>query len=137
MKKYIILMLAMLLAISMVACGKDAGSDTPSIKPPVVEQDNSELIKKIDESINDMLGDYIIATDYEDDVYSVMMTCRGIKNAVGTEEYYNVCISLDDVAVAINEDHNINCAIFLVNDKDYNDILYVTYNGKDVTNSIG
>lgn len=139
MKKYIILMLSLLMVISMTACGNKSEPEPehPVIDTPVIEREDSEIVEKIDAMVDDMIGEYVLATSYGDGVYSIMITCDGIKDVVGTETFENVCISFDEVTVAINEDTGIDCMVFIASDKDKNDILYVTYNGEDVTNYIG
>lgn len=133
MKKYIILALSLLMVISMVACGDGTSS---TIKPPVIKPDNSELIKKIDAEIEDMIGEYVLTTNYEDDTYSIVVTCNGIKKSVGSDVFDDVCSSFDDVTIAINEDHGIDCLVFIVSDKDYSEVLYATLNGNDVTDRV-
>ena len=139
MKKYVILILFLLMAISMTACGNktEPKPEVPNIKPPVIEQDDNELVKEIDKMVEDAIGEYVLATSYEDDIYSILVTCNGIKDAVGTDAFEDVCTSFDEVTVAINEDTGIDCMVFIASDKDKHDILYITYNGNDVTNYIG
>ncbi len=139
MKKYVILVLSMLMVISLTACGNKAEPEPeiPVVNTPVIEQEDREIIETIDAMVDEMVGEYVLATSYGDGIYSIMMTCNGIKDAVGTDTFDDVCISLDEVTIAINDDTGIDCMIFLASDKDKNDILYITYNGKDVTNYIG
>ena len=139
MKKYIILILSMVIVLSMTACGNktELEPEVPDINAPVIEQEDSEIVKEIDKMVNDAIGEYVLATSYEDGIYSIMVTCNGIKDAVGTDTFEDVCISFDEVAIAIDEDTGIDCMIFIASDKDKDDILYITYNGKDVTNYIG
>lgn len=137
MKKYIILMMSLLMALSMVACGNEPEPEVPDINTPVIEQEDDELVKEIDKMVEDVIGDYVLATSYGDGIYSIMVTCYGIKDAVGTDTFEDVCISFDEVAIAIDEDTGIDCMIFIASDKDNDDILYITYNGKDVTNYVG
>lgn len=139
MKKYVILVLSMLMVISLTACGNKAEPEPeiPVVNTPVIEQEDKEIIETIDAMVDEMVGEYVLATSYGDGIYSIMMTCNGIKDAVGTDTFNDVCISLDEVTIAINDDTGIDCMIFLASDKDKNDILYITYNGKDVTNYIG
>ena len=137
MKKYIIFMLSLLMAISLVACGNDPEPEPPVIDTPVIEQENNELVKEIDQMVEDAIGEYVLATSYGDGIYSILVTCNGIKDSVGTSTFEDVCISFDEVTIAINEDTGIDCMVFIASDKDKNDILYITYNGKDVTNYIG
>lgn len=132
MKKYIILLLSLLMTISMSACGRLTESDNQDVDPPAIE-----FIGKIDEAVNDMIGDYVITTNYVNDAYSITATYNGIKNAFGTEEYENACSAFDEVAMVINEDFGINCVILIVSDENHDEVLYTTYNGKDVTNYIG
>lgn len=139
MKKYVILVLSMLMVISLTACGNKAEPEPeiPVVNTPVIEQEDKEIIETIDAMVDEMVGEYVLATSYGDGIYSIMMTCNGIKDAVGTDTFDDVCISLDEVTIAINDDTGIDCMIFLASDKDKDDILYITYNGKDVTNYIG
>jgi predicted small lipoprotein YifL len=137
MKKYIILMLSILMAISMTACGNEPEPEVPDIDTPVIEQEDNELVREIDQMVEDAIGEYVLATSYGDGIYSILVTCNGIKDSVGTSTFEDVCISFDEVTVAINEDTGIDCMVFIASDKDKDEILYITYNGKDVTNYIG
>lgn len=139
MKKYIIPILSMVIVLSMTACGNktEPEPEVPDINTPVIEQEDSEIVKEIDKMVNDAIGEYVLATSYGDGIYSIMVTCNGIKDAVGTDTFEDVCISFDEVAIAIDEDTGIDCMIFIASDKDNDDILYITYNGKDVTNYVG
>jgi hypothetical protein len=137
MKKYIILMLSLMMAISMVACRTEPEPEVPDIEPPVIEQENSELIKEIEAAVNDMIGDYIILANYGDGIYSVVVTYDGIEDTIGTEEYNDACISFDEVTIAISEDFGVDCMISIASDKNNDKILYITYNGEDVTNYVG
>ena len=137
MKKYVVLVLTLLMTISMTACGDDPEPEVPDIETPVIEQIDNELVKNIYKIVEDTIGEYVIATSYGDGIYSIVVTFNGIKDFVGTDVFEDTCISFDEVATAINEDTGVDCMISIASDKDNNDILYITYNGKDVTNHIG
>lgn len=119
MKKIIAIILTVLTIFSLTACG---GKDTKG----------NSAVDELDKMVKDELGDMVIGTNYEDDVYYIFVQMDGISSTYAIT-YSGLDDSFDGLSETIYELTEIENAICVVSDMDCEEILYVSYNGNDIT----
>lgn len=131
--KKICMLLAMLMLLC--SCGTEKEVVTPTPEPVATVETTENLIEAVDAIVNEVLGEYILITDYSEDtgVYMMLMTMDGIEDAYNTSEFKTVCGLLDDLSVLIHDDMGVDNVILLVSDNDIDICLYATDNGEDIT----
>ena len=120
MKKIICIILA-LCTLFMCACGSESETYT-----------TEEKIQIADQIIYENLGDLVLETDYDDGMYYVLFTFDGATTGYGSAEFIELCDAVDTLSKTLNE-AGIDNVIIFASDLSYDIPLYITHNGKDIT----
>ena len=123
MKKIIAIILTIITVMSLTACGDKKVNKNIESNPAV---------KELDDTVREQLGDMIVDTDYEDDVYYVMVRIDSVKSTLAVE-----FTGLDDAFIALSEtiynDIGIENVICVISDADGKTIVFTVYNGYNIT----
>ena len=123
MKKIIAIILTIITVMSLTACGDKKVNKNIESNPAV---------KELDDTVREQLGDMIVDTDYEDDVYYVMVRIDSVKSTLAVE-----FMGLDDAFIDLSEtiynNIGIENVICVVSDADGKTIVFTVYNGYNIT----
>lgn len=123
MKKIIAIILTIVTVISLTACGDKKVNKNIESNPAV---------KELDDTVREQLGDMIVDTDYEDDVYYVMVRIDSVESTLAVE-----FTGLDDAFINLSEtiynNIGIENVICVVSDTDGKTIVFTVYNGYNIT----
>lgn len=123
MKKIIAIILTIVTVMSLTACGDKKVNKNIESNPAV---------KELDDTVREQLGDMIVDTDYEDDVYYVMVRIDSVESTLAVE-----FTGLDDTFINLSETiYNNICienVICVVSDADGKNIVFTVYNGYNIT----
>lgn len=123
MKKIIAIILTIITVMSLTACGDKKVNDNIESNPAV---------KELDDTVREQLGDMIIDTDYEDDVYYVMVRIDSVKSTLAVE-FTGLDDAFIDLSETIYNDIGIENVICVVSDADGETIVFTVYNGYNIT----
>lgn len=123
MKKIIAIILTIVTVMSLTACGDKKVNDNIESNPAV---------KELDDTVREQLGDMIVDTDYEDDVYYVMVRIDSVKSTLAVE-FTGLDDAFIDLSETIYNDIGIENIICVVSDADGETIVFTVYNGYNIT----
>lgn len=123
MKKIIAIILTIVTVMSLTACGDKKVNDNIESNPAV---------KELDDTVREQLGDMIIDTDYEDDVYYVMVRIDSVESTLAVE-FTGLDDAFIDLSETIYNDIGIENVICVVSDADGETIVFTVYNGYNIT----
>ena len=123
MKKIIAIILTIVTVMSLTACGNKKVNDNIESNPAV---------KELDDTVREQLGDMIIDTDYEDDVYYVMVRIDSVESTLAVE-FTGLDDAFIDLSETIYNDIGIENVICVVSDADGETIVFTVYNGYNIT----
>ena len=123
MKKIIAIILTIVTVMSLTACGDKKVNKNIESNPAV---------KELDDTIREQLGDMIVDTDYEDDVYYVMVRIDSVKSTLAVE-FTGLDDAFIDLSETIYNDIGIENVICVVSDADGETIVFTVYNGYNIT----
>lgn len=123
MKKIIAIILTIITVMSLTACGDKKVNKNIESNPAV---------KELDDTVREQLGDMIIDTDYEDDVYYVMVRIDSVKSTLAVE-FTGLDDAFIDLSETIYNDIGIENVICVVSDADGETIVFTVYNGYNIT----
>ena len=137
MKKIIATILAVLTIMSMTAC---ANTEPAATELPTVATENitkREFVEEFDKGVKEIFGDDLILTMYENDIYSIVITCEGIDKIYS---YYHeipdeLSEYVENMSIAIFKEGLDNMMV-VVSDVDNTKELLIIYNGIDVTKEV-
>ena len=124
MKKIIAMLLAVMIILSLTACGSKKESSN-NIK-------RNESWQDVDKSLRRDLDDMILHTEYDDGVYYVFISIEGV-NTSSTFKKHGFDNSFDDLSETIYETAEVENAIVVMAYNNTDRVLYTTYNGTDIT----
>ena len=123
MKKIIAIILTIVTVMSLTACGDKKVNKNIESNPAV---------KELDDTVREQLGDMIVDTDYEDDVYYVMVRIDSVKSTLAVE-FTGLDDAFIDLSETIYNDIGIENVICVVSDADGKTIVFTVYNGYNIT----
>lgn len=123
MKKIIAIILTIVTVMSLTACGDKKVNDNIESNPAV---------KELDDTVREQLGDMIVDTDYEDDVYYVMVRIDSVESTLAVE-FTGLDDTFIDLSEAIYNNIGIENVICVVSDADGKNIVFTVYNGYNIT----
>ena len=123
MKKIIAIILTIVTVMSLAACGDKKVNDNIESNPAV---------KELDDTVREQLGDMIVDTDYEDDVYYVMVRIDSVESTLAVE-FTGLDDAFIDLSETIYNDIGIENVICVVSDADGEIIVFTVYNGYNIT----
>lgn len=123
MKKIIAIILTIVTVMSLTACGDKKVNKNIESNPAV---------KELDDTVREQLGDMIVDTDYEDDVYYVMVRIDSVKSTLAVE-FTGLDDAFIDLSETIYNDIGIENVICVVSDADGETIVFTVYNGYNIT----
>ena len=123
MKKIIAIILTIVTVMSLTACGNKKVNDNIASNPTV---------KELDDMVREQLGDMIIDTDYEDDVYYVVVRIDSVKSTLAVE-FTGLDDAFIDLSETIYNNIGIENVICVVSDTDGETIVFTVYNGYNIT----
>ena len=123
MKKIIAIILTIVTVMSLTACGDKKVNDNIESNPAV---------KELDDTVREQLGDMIVDTDYEDDVYYVMVRIDSVESTLAVE-FTGLDDAFIDLSETIYNDIGIENVICVVSDADGETIVFTVYNGYNIT----
>lgn len=123
MKKIIAIILTIVTVISLTACGDKKVNKSIESNPAV---------KELDDTVREQLGDMIVDTDYEDDVYYVVVRIDSVKSTLAVE-FTGLDDAFIDLSETIYNDIGIENVICVVSDADGETIVFTVYNGYNIT----
>ena len=123
MKKIIAIILTIVIVMSLTACSDKKVNDNIESNPAV---------KELDDTVREQLGDMIIDTDYEDDVYYVMVRIDSVESTLAVE-FTGLDDAFIDLSETIYNDIGIENVICVVSDADGKTIVFTVYNGYNIT----
>ena len=123
MKKIIAIILTIVTVMSLTACGD---------KKVNKNIENNPAVKELDDTVREQLGDMIVDTDYEDDVYYVMVRIDSVKSTLAVE-FTGLDDAFIDLSETIYNDIDIENVICVVSDADGETIVFTVYNGYNIT----
>ena len=123
MKKIIAIILTIVTVMSLTACGDKKVNDNIESNPAV---------KELDDTVREQLGDMIIDTDYEDDVYYVMVRIDSVESTLAVE-FTGLDDAFIDLSETIYNNIGIENVICVVSDADGETIVFTVYNGYNIT----
>lgn len=146
MKKIIITILALSMIFTLCACGKapvamemETPAPTATLAPEPTSTQNPYYmsVSEIDEKFQAVLGDWFVQSEFDNGMYIACITYDGaaLSCLMETDEWKELCDSLDDLCETCYEKvgREFSIVLMIVNDNDNDKVLYVTYNGTDVT----
>lgn len=123
MKKIIAIILTIVTVISLTACGDKKVNKNIESNPTV---------KELDDTVREQLGDMIVDTDYEDDVYYVVVRIDSVKSTLAVE-FTGLDDAFIDLSETIYNNIGIENVICVVSDTDGETIVFTVYNGYNIT----
>ena len=123
MKKIIAIILTIVTVISLTACGDKKVNKNIESNPAV---------KELDDTVREQLGDMIVDTDYEDDVYYVMVRIDSVESTLAVE-FTGLDDAFIDLSETIYNNIGIENVICVVSDADGKTIVFTVYNGYNIT----
>ena len=123
MKKIIAIILTIVTVISLTACGDKKVNKNIESNPAVKELDNT---------VREQLGDMVIDTDYEDDVYYVVVRIDSVESTLAVE-FTGLDDAFIDLSETIYNNIGIENVICVVSDTDGETIVFTVYNGYNIT----
>ena len=123
MKKIIAIILTIITVMSLTACGDKKVNKNIESNPAV---------KELDDTVREQLGDMIVDTDYEDDVYYVMVRIDSVKSTLAVE-FTGLDDAFIDLSETIYNNIGIENVICVVSDADGKTIVFTVYNGYNIT----
>ena len=123
MKKIIAIILTIVTVMSLTACGDKKVNDNIESNPAV---------KELDDTVREQLGDMIVDTDYEDDVYYVMVRIDSVESTLAVE-FTGLDDAFIDLSETIYNNIGIENVICVVSDADGETIVFTVYNGYNIT----
>lgn len=123
MKKIIAIILTIVTVMSLTACGDKKVNDNIESNPAV---------KELDDTVREQLGDMIVDTDYEDDVYYVMVRIDSVESTLAVE-FTGLDDAFIDLSETIYNNIGIENVICVVSDADGKNIVFTVYNGYNIT----
>ena len=123
MKKIIAIILTIVTVMSLTACSDKKVNDNIESNPAV---------KELDDTVREQLGDMIVDTDYEDDVYYVMVRIDSVESTLAVE-FTGLDDAFIDLSETIYNDIGIENVICVVSDADGKTIVFTVYNGYNIT----
>ena len=123
MKKIIAIILTIVTVMSLTACGDKKVNDNIESNPAV---------KELDDTVREQLGDMIVDTDYEDDVYYVVVRIDSVESTLAVE-FTGLDDAFIDLSETIYNDIGIENVICVVSDADGETIVFTVYNGYNIT----
>lgn len=123
MKKIIAIILTIVTVMSLTACGDKKVNKNIESNPAV---------KELDDTVREQLGDMIVDTDYEDDVYYVIVRIDSVKSTLAVE-FTGLDDAFIDLSETIYNDIGIENVICVVSDADGETIVFTVYNGYNIT----
>lgn len=123
MKKIIAIILTIVTVISLTACGDKKVNKNIESNPSV---------KELDDTVREQLGDMIVDTDYEDDVYYVMVRIDSVESTLAVE-FTGLDDAFIDLSETIYNNIGIENVICVVSDADGKTIVFTVYNGYNIT----
>ena len=124
MKKIIAMLLAIMVIFSITACGGNK-KITTDIK-------RNEPWQDVDKQLREDLDDMILHTEYDDGVYYVFVSIKGV-NTTSTFNRNGFDSAFSDLSKAIYETDEVENAIVVLAYNNTNHVLYTTYNGANIT----
>ena len=122
-KKIIAIILTIVTVISLTACGDKKVNKNIESNPAV---------KELDDTVREQLGDMIVDTDYEDDVYYVMVRIDSVESTLAVE-FTGLDNTFIDLSETIYNNICIENVICVVSDADGKNIVFTVYNGYNIT----
>lgn len=123
MKKIMAITLTIVTVISLTACGDKKVNENIESNPAV---------KELDDTVREQLGDMIVDTDYEDDVYYVMVRIDSVESTLAVE-FTGLDDAFIDLSETIYNNIGIENVICVVSDSDGKTIVFTVYNGYNIT----
>ena len=123
MKKIIAIILTIVTVMSLTACGDKKVNDNIESNPAV---------KELDDTVREQLGYMIVDTDYEDDVYDVMVRIDSVKSTLAVE-FTGLDDAFIDLSETIYNNIGIENVICVISDADGKTIVFTVYNGYNIT----
>ena len=123
MKKIMAIILTIVTVISLTACGDKQVNKNIESNPAV---------KELDDTVREQLGDMIVDTDYEDDVYYVMVRIDSVESTLAVE-FTGLDDTFIDLSETIYNNIGIENVICVVSDADGETIVFTVYNGYNIT----
>ena len=123
MKKIIAIILTIVTVMSLTACGDKKVNDNIESNPAV---------KELDDTVREQLGDMIVDTDYEDDVYYVMVRIDSVESTL-VVEFTGLDDAFIDLSETIYNNIGIENVICVISDADGKTIVFTVYNGYNIT----
>ena len=123
MKKIIAIILTIVTVMSLTACGDKKVNDNI---------ESNHAVKELDDTVREQLGDMIVDTDYEDDVYYVMVRIDSVESTLAVE-FTGLDDAFIDLSETIYNNIGIENVICVVSDADGKTIVFTVYNGYNIT----
>ena len=123
MKKIIAIILTIVTVMSLTACGDKKVNKNIESNPSV---------KELDDTVREQLGDMIVDTDYEDDVYYVVVRIDSVESTLAVE-FTGLDDAFIDLSETIYNNIGIENVICVVSDTDGETIVFTVYNGYNIT----
>lgn len=123
MKKIIAIILTIVTVISLTACGDKKVNKNIESNPAV---------KELDDTVREQLGDMIVDTDYEDDVYYVVVRIDSVESTLAVE-FTGLDDAFIDLSETIYNNIGIENVICVISDADGETIVFTVYNGYNIT----
>lgn len=123
MKKIIAIILTIVTVISLTACGdKNVNKNIES----------NPAVKELDDTVREQLGDMVVDTDYEDDVYYVVVRIDSVESTLAVE-FTGLDDAFIDLSETIYNNIGIENVICVISDADGKTIVFTVYNGYNIT----
>lgn len=123
MKKIIAIILTIVTVMSLTACGDKKVNKNIESNPTV---------KELDDTVREQLGDMVVDTDYEDDVYYVVVRIDSVESTLAVE-FTGLDDAFIDLSETIYNNIDIENVICVVSDADGKTIVFTVYNGYNIT----
>lgn len=123
MKKIIAIILTIVTVMSLTACGDKKVNKNIESNPAV---------KELDDTVREQLGDMVVDTDYEDDVYYVVVRIDSVESTLAVE-FTGLDDAFIDLSETIYNNIGIENVICVVSDADGKTIVFTVYNGYNIT----
>ena len=123
MKKIIAIILTIVTVISLTACGD---------KKVNKNIESNSAVKELDDTVREQLGDMVVDTDYEDDVYYVVVRIDSVESTLAVE-FTGLDDAFIDLSETIYNNIGIENVICVVSDTDGETIVFTVYNGYNIT----
>lgn len=140
MKKIIAIILTIVTVMTLASCGKKNTNQTPktntnTYEDKVIETPKTSVIREVDKMVKEYLGDDVFKTDYDDGIYYICIAVENV-NSSRLVTSYGLGDSIDGLSETINTNFDVDCAILIMDDATYSNLLYASFNGYDVTDQL-